>query len=131
MSNQKKSAVLGMPFGTACNRLRKVVLFHILVKHDENVCHRCNQKIEDVSELSIEHIEPWENAGESAKGLFWDVNNIAFSHLHCNVGAASRPTQKYFTPESKLDAKRNRTAKWMRNNYSTEKRQEKFERTGY
>jgi hypothetical protein len=89
-SNEKKAATLGMPHGTATNRLRKNILFYLLKKHDENVCARCQQPIETVDDLSIEHLKPWE--GISAElfwdleniELFWDLENIAFSHLHCN-----------------------------------------------
>ena len=77
----RKSAFLGMSHGTASNRLRKIVLFHLLQKHDENVCFKCSAKIETSEELSIEHKEPWE--GISVE-LFWSLDNIAFSHLRCN-----------------------------------------------
>lgn len=80
-SNQKKDATLGMPHGTANNRLRKNILFHLLAKLNENVCFKCGLRIEKVEELSIEHKLPWE--GRSAE-LFWNLDNIAFSHLHCN-----------------------------------------------
>ena len=80
--NERKTATLGMPWGTANNRLRKNILFHLLKKHNENFCVRCKEEIESVDVLSIEHIKPWE--GTSAE-LFWDLNNIAFSHLACNV----------------------------------------------
>lgn len=72
---------LGMPHGTAANRLRKIVLFHVLKKHKENVCFKCGEVIPTVDELSLEHKQPWE--GRSAE-LFWDVENITFSHLRCN-----------------------------------------------
>lgn len=81
-SNKKKSATLGMPHGTAVNQLRKKILFHLLKKLNEDICFACDKKIETVDELSIEHIKPWE--GISAE-LFWDLDNIAFSHLKCNV----------------------------------------------
>ena len=81
-SNQKKDETLGMPHGTANGRLRKNILFHLLKKYDENVCFKCGGKIEVVEDLSIEHKLPWE--GRSAK-LFWDLDNIAFSHLRCNT----------------------------------------------
>lgn len=80
-SNQKKDATLGMPHGTANSRLRKNILFHLLKKHGENVCFKCGQVIDKVEDLSIEHKLPWE--GRSAE-LFWDLSNIAFSHLRCN-----------------------------------------------
>jgi hypothetical protein len=80
-SGARKSAFLGMPHGTASNRLRKLVLFHLLQRHGENVCFKCAEKIETAEELSIEHKLPWE--GVSLE-LFWSLDNIAFSHLRCN-----------------------------------------------
>lgn len=77
----RKSAFLVMPHGTACNRLRKLVLFRVLQKHGENVCFKCSETIETADELSIEHKLPWE--GISVE-LFWSLENIAFSHLRCN-----------------------------------------------
>jgi hypothetical protein len=80
-SNQRKAATLGMPQGTANNRLRKIILFHLLKRLGENYCFKCNELIEVVEDLSIEHKKPWE--GISAE-LYWDLENIAFSHLRCN-----------------------------------------------
>jgi hypothetical protein len=80
-NNERKHQTLGMPHGTASNRLRKNVLFHLLQKHRENVCFVCSEIIVRVEDLSIEHKQPWE--GISAD-LFWDLGNIAFSHSHCN-----------------------------------------------
>lgn len=82
MSNENKTRTLGIPFGTACGRLRKNILFHLLTRLKENVCFKCSQAIEKVDDLSIEHKTPWENRSAD---LFWDLNNIAFSHLRCNV----------------------------------------------
>ena len=81
-SGARKSAFLGMPHGTASHRLRKLVLFHVLLRHGENVCFRCSQKIETAGELSIEHKQPWEGVDVE---LFWSMDNIAFSHLNCNL----------------------------------------------
>jgi hypothetical protein len=54
----------------------------LLCRLEENICFKCAKEIVTVDELSIEHKEPWE--GRSAE-LFWDLNNIAFSHLRCNT----------------------------------------------
>ncbi|SRR6266700_680363 len=81
MSNEKKNATLGMHHGTAAGRLRKILLFDCLQRHNENVCVRCGKTISTADELSIEHLKPWE--GVSAE-LFWDLKNIAYSHLGCN-----------------------------------------------
>ena len=80
-SNARKSAFLGMPYGTACHRLRKAILFHLLEKHGENICFKCSGKIETVAELSIEHKKPWEGV---SLDLYWSLDNVAFSHLSCN-----------------------------------------------
>jgi hypothetical protein len=81
-SVSRKSAFLGMPHGTAANRLRKMVMFHLLQKHGENICFQCAEKIETVDELSIEHKLPWEGVNVE---LFWSLDNIAFSHRRCNI----------------------------------------------
>jgi len=82
MGNQKKSEQLGMPFGTANARLRKQILFHLLQKLGEDVCFQCGEKIESVDDLSIEHKKAWL---DESVDLFWDLDNIAFSHLKCNI----------------------------------------------
>lgn len=85
-SSSVKTRLLGEPFGTATHRLRKAVLFRLLVKHGENVCYRCGGVIDSVNDLSMEHKEPWQGAADP-KATFFDLENIAFSHLRCNVGA--------------------------------------------
>ncbi len=127
-SSKRKSEFLGMPHGTACSRLRKMVLFDVLCRHQENICARCGNKIEIVEELSIEHVKPWEGI---LTELFWDLSNIAFSHLHCNVGAGRRPLKKYFTKEDRISARRDQNARYMREAYTPEKRREKYDNTGY
>jgi hypothetical protein len=57
-NNARKSAFLGMPHGTASNRLRKMIMFHLLEKLGENFCFSCRQKIESVDELTVEHKQP-------------------------------------------------------------------------
>lgn len=89
--NKKKSEQLGMPFGTASNRLRKLVLFELLRKYSENVCFQCYRTIETVEDLSIEHKVPWL---DNNPDLFWDLDNVAYSHISCNIGAARRPNKK-------------------------------------
>ena len=72
---------LGIDKGTAMHRLKKIIMFELSKKAGMDRCHRCKLLITDVSEFSVEHIEPWLwNSVE----LFWDMNNIAFSHLSCN-----------------------------------------------
>ena len=78
---------LGIPYGTACGKLRKQLLFEYAKRCDEDKCFKCGVRIETVEEFSIEHKLPWLHIDPD---LFWDLNNIAFSHLACN-----KPHNKY------------------------------------
>ncbi len=88
-SNKKKAAQLGMAQGTAANRLRKQIMFSLMQTLEIDNCHQCGEKIKHVKNLSIEHIIPWLDSGE-AVSLYFDINNIAFSHLSCNSRAGSK-----------------------------------------
>lgn len=92
MSNRKKNEQLGMPYGTACHRLRKAVLFNLLKNQGLNICFRCGEEIKSIEQLSMEHKVPW--LGNNT-ALFWDLTNIAFSHLTCNSGN-HRPRKRIF-----------------------------------
>lgn len=85
--NKNKNEFLGMPFGTAMGRLRKMILFDLVKKCGLNFCYRCRHKIESIDDFSIEHKKAW--LGVDVK-LFWDLDNIEFSHLHCNSSVARR-----------------------------------------
>lgn len=84
ISNKNKNDFLGMPYGTAMGRLRKKVMLHLLQQLGKDKCFRCGKKIESAKDLSIDHIESWLNKDVD---LFWDLNNISFSHLRCNSAA--------------------------------------------
>jgi hypothetical protein len=84
MSCKDKDAQLGMPLGTASGKLRKQILFHLLCKLNENICFKCKKPILNVDELSIEHKENWLHS-ENPKELFFSLDNIAFSHMKCNL----------------------------------------------
>lgn len=90
-NNDKKTAQLGMPIGTASNKLKKEVLFSLLKKLGEDVCFQCNEKIENSDSLSIEHKIPYLDSDDPKK-LFFDLDNISFSHLTCNVSARRTTT---------------------------------------
>jgi len=102
--NEVKTAALGMSHGTAANRLRKIILFSLVCRLKLNMCYRCDGEILSVGDLSIEHKEPWLQADDPVKSFF-DLDNIAFSHLSCNSSAAARPRTKYFTEEEKRAAR--------------------------
>tara|TARA_Y100001973_G_C5186894_1_gene328446 strand:+ start:917 stop:1453 length:537 start_codon:yes stop_codon:yes gene_type:complete len=87
--NKKVDKFLGINKSTAMARLRKMILFELVKKAGMDRCHQCKFLIHDVAELSIEHIKPWL---WKDKKLFWDLNNIAFSHLSCNSSAGQIKT---------------------------------------
>lgn len=91
--NQKKKQQLGMAFGTATGRLRKMILFQLVCETKKGTCFRCDKKIKNIDNLSIEHKIPWLDS-ESPVKLSFDLDNIAFSHLKCNIGSSrsSPPT---------------------------------------
>lgn len=90
-NNRKKAMLLGMPFGTAANRLRKLIMFSLMEETAKNLCFRCGARIEHPDDLSIEHKKPWQSASDPAASFF-DLGNSAFSHLRCNVAGSSRNT---------------------------------------
>lgn len=82
-SNRKKAATLGMSFSTACHQLRRSIIFKLLQQCDKDICYRCNKAIESADDVSIDHKVDWLNTS-TAKELFFDLDNIAFSHKTCN-----------------------------------------------
>lgn len=73
---------------TASQRLVKDILYSFVVKSGLNSCHQCNKPMSREN-FSIEHKRPWFDSGDPV-GLFFDLDNIGFSHHSCNVGAAKR-----------------------------------------
>lgn len=117
-----------MPFGTAYGRLKKQLMFSIIVKSGDDVCFRCGGKIESSDDMTIEHKSPWMDS-DDPRTLFFDLGNVAFSHFSCNVGHARRPNKKYFTPEQKREAKTRLDTELKRRNYTTEKRYARYLRS--
>lgn len=85
----KKQTQLGMPFGTARNRLVKQIMFDLVKQLNKDICHQCNNRIELIEHLSIEHKTPWLDSEDPVK-FYFDLNNIAFSHTSCNYAAARK-----------------------------------------
>ncbi len=86
-SNNNKNKFLGIPYGTACYKLRKMIMFDLVKQLNKNFCYRCKERIEHMKDFSIDHKKCWLGVN---KELFWDLNNIAFSHLRCNISHGSR-----------------------------------------
>lgn len=90
----KKSAKLGMHASTAQGRLVKDILFSFLVKEGHK-CFRCGGELTRDT-FSIEHKVAWFDS-EAPSESFFDLKNIAFSHMSCNYSNTSR-TGKVTTP---------------------------------
>ena len=95
--NKIKDALLGMPHGTANNKLRKSIIFMLASKLNMLFCFRCNTEILEINTLSIEHKKAWQQAIEP-KAAFFDLKNIAFSHLRCNISVGNRDHAKESRP---------------------------------
>ena len=83
----KKKEQLGLSIGTATYRLHKLILFRLVQETGRDRCFRCEQRIESSKDLVLDHKVPWL---DDAVTLFWDVNNIAFSHARCNMRCIRR-----------------------------------------
>ena len=89
MSSKKQNLQLGGNYSTLMHHLRKSIMFDLCVQAGQNLCYQCYEPIEDIAEFSIEHKIPWLDS-ETPRELFFDLDNIAFSHLLCNTTAARR-----------------------------------------
>lgn len=105
-SKAEKNRQLGMDAGTAYYRLKQDVIWSLLVRCGLEKCHVCGEDMcRDT--FSIEHIKPWLHSDDPVK-LFWDMNNISFSHLACNYGRRRRPqkSEKAKLEDARLHQKR-------------------------
>lgn len=124
MTARKQAALGNLRLSTAKSRLVKDTLFRLVVQAGY-VCHRCGGDLVR-DDFSIEHKVSWQNSDDPA-GLFFDQENIAFSHWLCNSaagGASRRATQ--MAPE--VAAVRDKESK--RRHWTKERRRSKYERLG-
>jgi hypothetical protein len=97
--NRKKNEQLGMPIGTAQNRLVKLLILHMARALHKDNCFRCGKRIESVHELSIDHKKPWLDVSVT---LYWDMDNVVFSHRSCNSKASRKTWSRVLkAPEGK------------------------------
>lgn len=82
----KKKKQLGMPIGTASNRLVKSLLFEFAQKLSLTACYRCHQPIKGPDDMSIDHKVDWLDSNDPIS-LFFDTTNVALSHKICNSKA--------------------------------------------
>ena len=124
-NNKQKDRLLGMPHGTANNRLKKSIIYDLARQLGKLECFRCKEIIYKIDELSIEHIHAWQSSPDP-KAAFFDLSNVAFSHLSCNCAAAARPSRKYYTEQERKDADLRLNRDGHRRNYDIAKRHKKW-----
>lgn len=92
-TNSRKTVQLGAPIGTTSNRLKKSIMHSLLKRLSLNFCYRCAAEILTPEELSIDHKIDWLDSKNPTE-LFYNIDNIAFSHHSCNCAAAKKTNQK-------------------------------------
>lgn len=131
----KKSVQLGMNPSTASGRLLKDILFQLVCETGKDKCFHCGEKITRET-LSIEHKTPWLDS-DDPQGLFFDLDNIAFSHLLCNTKAARKGGGKcgtvaqYKKRGCRCEECRAAKAREGAKNYSPDSRKERYLKTGH
>lgn len=132
--SKKKAEQLGMNPSTASGKLTRDLLWHFIVLQGMDSCHRCGHKMTRDT-FSTEHVISWLDS-EDPVGLYFDVNNIRFSHLSCNCRASRRNTPQHGTTymystgcrcEGCVEAKQQDNAK---RSFCPDKRKERYLRTG-
>lgn len=108
MAHEKKSQLLGMSFITARYRLDRDLLFKFAVQLGHK-CYRCQGELTR-EDFSVDHVENWSTASNPVEAYF-DTNNIAFSHIHCNTLEKTERQRKY-TPEQKRAVRAAATKTW-------------------
>lgn len=81
MDNAPVKRQLGISYNTARYRLNRLIMFDFAKRLGLDNCYRCGLKIESIDDFTVDHKERWLNVDPK---LFWDMNNIAFSHQRCN-----------------------------------------------
>ncbi|MFK5710158.1 AP2/ERF family transcription factor [Lysinibacillus boronitolerans] len=93
-TRKDKSQTLGVNFHTACHHLRRLVLYNLAKLSGKLQCHQCNLYIDSIESFSIEHITPWVHS-ENPVELYFDINNISFSHRKCNYNTIRTSSVSY------------------------------------
>lgn len=125
----KKSQQLGMNASTANHRLVKDILWSLILETKKNKCCKCHEQMTREN-FSIEHLVPWLDS-EDPLGLYFDLDNIGFSHLKCNISSARKVKSECGTFSKYTSGCRCRLCKDAntansKKHYSSEKRRERY-----
>lgn len=91
-----------MDFKPDTHRLRRTIVWSLLVELNRTSCFRCEKEM-SIDTYSIDHVVPWR---PNSKELFESLKNIAWSHRSCN-SSASRPNRE-LSPEHREAIRRAR-----------------------
>ncbi len=124
---------LDMNFSTASNRLIKDLLFDFVTRAGER-CFRCKEELTR-DNFSVDHKSPWRNSDNPVE-LFFDLNNISYSHRSCNSSVSKRKeaTHGGATYYKNKKCRCEECMTWYKNQprpvYDSRKRREQYQRTG-
>ena len=119
---ETKRKSLGMCPSAADRMLLRKLLFKFI---PDRACHRCGEQMAE-DNFSVEHAKFWRHEPNAIK-LFFDLDNIVFSHHKCNSAFTRR---RHATDKDRLAARRANNIKSKRKLYTTEKRRAQWLRTG-
>jgi predicted glycosyltransferase len=119
MSN-RKNEVLGQSIGTASRRLDRKLLFYLAKKAGMGNCYRCGNPILSLKNFSVDHKIDWINSGNPIE-LYFDENNIAFSHLSCNIKYGNRNRGWKKNPDETKEEKLQKRRDYVKQEYVREK----------
>ncbi len=112
---------------TAQNRLVKDLLFAFVLQSG-HTCFRCGLALERHN-FSIEHKESWQRS-EAPLEAFFDLDNIAYSHLSCNVSAAYHGEKPHgrsrYQKGCRCDICKSAVAAYKRKKYSPDYRHNRY-----
>jgi hypothetical protein len=133
--SDKKAEQLGMNPSTAANRLVKDVLWSLVQKTNQDSCCKCGEKMTRDT-FSIEHVTPWMDSTDPV-GLYFDLDNISFSHHKCNIGDSRRPSAMHGSATMynkygcRCDLCKAADAEKRASRYSPSQRKAKYLRSGH
>jgi hypothetical protein len=85
-NQSKRARLLGMPFDVATRLLQKQIIVAWARRLGLASCFRCGGLV-TVETLSFDHKASWMRSPDPL-GFYFDIENIALSHLRCNASAA-------------------------------------------
>lgn len=132
---EKKKLQLGIHPSTASGRLIKDLLYQY-VSRDGTKCHQCGEPMSRET-FSVEHKIPWLDSEDPA-AMFYDLSNITYSHLSCNIAAIRRKrstagcgTKAKYSGGCRCTDCKNAEAAYKRAKYTPAARKAKYQKHGY